>query len=251
MRVLFIPILVIMAFGCWKDGNGDFEKNCPYDLAFTGHYLRIPITISPHQSIYNIGDTLNISTVFTDSIYDLGTQQTFKIENFPFMPTSLLYRFDGSGGHSSGYGPNELQIDSIYNPRSSSSSMFANSYRADTRYADGKYSFESKIILKETGRYMLLFRDMYQNHSASGNSDLNAEADAITFDGKCDALRYFLCSVIDSGDTHLNEYEEELIYLNEEVYNNNLSSVRGAIEVVGSGVITVEWNGFFGFEVIE
>ncbi len=251
MKILLFTILSIFAIGCCSDDSSDFEENCPYDLAFAGHYIRIPIAISPHKSVYSIGDTISISTVFSDSIYDLGTQQTFEIKNFPFQPTSLLYRFDGGAEHSSGYGPNELHIDEIYNPRSFSSSMFANGYRADTRYTDGEYNFKSELVLKETGRYILLFSDMYQDHNASGNSDLNEEADAITFEGQCDALKYFLCSMIDSGDAHLDDYEEELIYLNEQVYRDNLGSVRGEFEAVGAGGITIEWSGFFGFEVVE
>ncbi len=245
-------LLLLLTISCeGTDKGAEFKENCPYDLRYSGHFLRVPITISPHQAEYNVGDTIRISTVFSDSIEDLGTQEIFKIENFPFKPLSLLYKFDGNEAHSSGYGPNELQVEDIYLPDSFQSSNYANGYNAKSIYSNGHYQFESQLILKEVGRYLLLFTDVYQDNIGTGNVDRNATADAITFEGKCPTLPYYICSMIDSGDDHLDMYEEELVYLDNEVYHSQLGSIESSIGPLGAGGIRLEWNGGFGFEVVE
>lgn len=260
MKYSILLLSIVILSCCHDDDAEQFREKCPYDLDYSGHYLRVPITISPHKLQYKIGDTISINTVFSDSIYDLGTRQTFKIEEFPFKPLSLLYRFTDSKTYDSGYRVNELNIDSIYKHVYNYSSNYADGYRAYTIYEseNNQYKFESEMVFKESGRYILLFTDLFQEYDASGNSELNAEADAIRFEGQCidddgkPLLPYYLCSMIDSGDDNLEHFEEELIYLDEEVYRGDLRFNRGdPLDALGYGKISVEFSGFFGFEVIE
>lgn len=253
-----ILLMVFLIFSCYDNDAEEFKKNCPYELAYSGHYLRIPITVSPHKLQYKVGDTIQISTIFSDSIYDLGTKQTFKIEGFPFRPTSLLFRVKNNNSHDSGFRVNELKIDSIYKPYLWYSNIYADGFNGRTIYENELYKFESELILKEPGRYILLFSDIYQDYNASGNSDLNAEADAIRFKGQClddhgkPLLQYYLCSMIDSGDDNLEQFEEELIYLDEKVYRGKLAHIGSdALDPLYPGSIGLEFSGFLGFEVIE
>ncbi len=247
-----ILLLLFLFLSCTPvDNEAEFKKNCPYELQFPGHNLRVPVTIEPHQLVYELGDTLKISAIFTDSIYDLGTAQTFLIENFPFKPVSLLFNVEENTSHTSGYGPNDLHISSIFSPDIFGSSSLANGYNARAIYSDGEYKFESELILKQTGRYILFFSDVYETNLNSGFAELNYEADAITFEGKCPTLGYRICSVIESGDDHLEEFESELLYLDNEVYSGKLGSIESSIGPLGAGGIRLEWNGGFGFEVVE
>jgi hypothetical protein len=256
--LMFIGFVFLTS--CYDKDADEFKENCPYTLDYSGHYLRIPITISPHKLHYKVGDTLSINTVFSDSIYDLGTKHFFKIEGFPFKPSSLLFRFTDSHSYDSGYSINELNIDSIYNHVYYYSSNYADGYRANAIYDSDKneYRFESEMILKEAGRYILLFTDLFQEYLGSGNSDLNADADAIRFEGQClddkgkPLLRYYLCSMIDSGDDNLEQFENELIYLDEEVYGGKLAHIGSdALDPLYPGSIPLEFSGFFGFEVVK
>jgi hypothetical protein len=175
----------------------------------------VPITITPHQLTYSVGDTLIISTTFPDSIYDLGTQHTFKIQGFPFKPISLLYRIM-ENSHDSGYRVNELRVDSTFSPVYTSSNIYSDGFKAITTYENASYHFEFTLILKELGRYILVVSDLYQEHLGTGNADLNAEANAVTFEGKCPTLGYCICSMIE-GDDYLELFEDELVYLDNEV----------------------------------
>ncbi|HFD31911.1 MAG TPA: hypothetical protein ENJ28_04250, partial [Gammaproteobacteria bacterium] len=190
--ILFLfPFLLIMC--CKKRGEEYFREHCPYDFAWNPagdvqymfHGLRVPITISPHKLQYKVGDTIQIKTVFSDSIYDIGTQETFKIEGFPFQPASLLYRFTDNDVYDSGYRVNELNIDSLYNSRYNYSTNYADGYRAETLYDGKQYKFESQLILKKPGRYILIFTDMYEEHLRGAPPEYNAEADAVRFEGQC------------------------------------------------------------------
>ncbi|HAY72108.1 MAG TPA: hypothetical protein DCX89_09485 [Saprospirales bacterium] len=244
--------MLFLIISCYDNDADEFKKNCPYELAYSGHYLRIPITVSPHKLQYKVGDTIQISTIFSDSIYDLGTRQTFKIEGFPFKPTALLFRVKNDNAHDSGFRVNELKIDSIYRPYLWYSNIYADGFNGRTIYENEQYKFEIELILKEPGRYILLFSDIFQDYNASGNSDLNAEANAITFEGKCPTLPYYLCSMIDSGDDNLKHFQQELIYLDEKVYRGKLAHIgSNALDPLYPGSIGLEFSGFFGFEVIE
>ncbi len=250
MKYLALSFLLLMSTCRDNDAEEEFKKSCPYEIDYPGHYLKVPVTVTPHKLTYSVGDTIFISTVFPDSIYDLGTQQTFKIEGFPFKPTSLLFRFTDSNTYDSGYSVNEFTIDAEYKPFLFYSTSYTDGYRAYTIYEDGQYKFESRLILKEPGRYVMLFSDIYQDHNASGNPELNEEADAITFEGKCPGLRYYICSMIE-GDDHLELFEQELVYLDEEVYKGHLGTIEGSLGPLKSGSIAVEFAGFYGFEVVE
>jgi len=243
-----IFIFFILISGCIENDSNEFKKSCPYDLKYSGHYLKVPITITPHKINYNIGDTIKISTIFSDSIYDLGTEKTFKIKQFPFKPLSLLYRFYNGMKWDAGYRVNELLIDSSYNHIYNYSSNYADGFRAKTTYENGIYKFELKLVLKEKGRYILAFTDMYQEHDGGGNSELNTEANAITFEGKCPQLKYYICSMIE-GDNYLLHFEDELVYLDNNVYRKHLGSNKNAIKFLNSGGIRVEFSGYYGFEV--
>lgn len=197
-----------------------------------------------------IGDTIKISTIFSDSIEDIGMQQTFKIEGFPFTPITLLYRFYDGMKWDAGYQLNESSVADIYQPNYNFSSNYADSYRAKTIYENGMYTFEIQVTLKERGRYVLLLSDKYQDYNASGNPELNEEANAITFEGKCPTLPYYICSMI-NGDDHLELFEEELVHLDQEVYGGQMGTLTGSLVSLKFGGFAVEFSGFFGFEVVE
>ncbi|MEA3446718.1 MAG: hypothetical protein U9R19_18530 [Bacteroidota bacterium] len=234
--------------GCVDNDAG----HCPYDMNYNGHFLKVPITISPHKMIYSVGDTIRISTIFSDSIEDLGTQQTFKIEGFPFIPISGLYRFYDGMNWDAGYRVNELSIDSSYNAVYNYSSNYADGFKAYTIYKDGVYYFDFYLVLKEKGRYIHIMTDLYQEHNGTGNSELNAQANAITFEGKCPDMGYYICSMIE-GDDHLEFFEDELVHLDKEVYRDNYTSVyaENSYGIFGTGDLGWEFTGTFGFEVVE
>ena len=250
--IILAAFAILLGLGCIDRDAEEFRKSCPYELAYSGHYLRVPITITPNKASYQIGDTVQITTIFTDSIHDLGTGQMFKIEDFPFKPLALLYRYHNGLEWDAGFRVNRVRVDSIYQPIYRASTNYADHITSRTLYEGGMYSFEIEVVLNESGKYILLFTDLYQEHIGSGNPELNAEADAITFEGQCPTLRYYICSIIE-GEDNLELFENELVHLDKVVYGDKLSSNydRNRTGIYGLGGISMEWSGMFAFEVTE
>lgn len=245
-----IPCFILMFSSCIELVLPTTEP-CPYETQYPGHWLKVPITVTPHQQVYNIGDTITFSTHFSNQIYDIGTQETFEINNFPFKPLTALYRFQNSLEWDAGYRVNELIVDSIYNPDYNHSSNYADSFKARTLFEEDEYHFDFKLVLTEPGKYIFLQSDIYQEHVGGGLAHLNTEADSITFEGQCERLSYAVCNVIE-GETHLDDYEREMVHLDTAVFRKNLrSKVDGSLGPLGPGSIYVEFTGFFGFEVQE
>lgn len=66
---------------------------CFYDLKFVYQALEVPVEVIPNKSTYSIGDTILFRSVFSDSLFDLSSDDTFLVRDFPFQPNSLIFRF--------------------------------------------------------------------------------------------------------------------------------------------------------------
>jgi len=228
-----------------------YYEACPHELKYgQAHYLEVPITMTPHKKQFHVGDTLTVSMMFSDSIFDLSRETSFKIENFPFEPVTLLYKINNDS-FESGLELNELVIDEKYNPRYNYRNTQASDFRAHSIYKEGRYSFEFKFVLQTPGKYFTAITDQYQENSDGGNKGLNKKTNKLQFDGRCPHGNFYICSVI-QGDNHQNDFLDELIFLDKKVYNDKLARIENReAEHFGKGNIPIDWTGMFGFEVIE
>jgi len=250
----YLPILLIF-ISCQNTflNKEEYYEVCPYELKYgRSHYLEVPITITPHQKTYRVGDTMNVKMFFSDSIYDLSRQTKFKIEEFPFEPSNLLYRIEDNAWES-GYRVNELIVDEEkFKTRYNSQSSVADDMRGFTVYENGFYRFEYDLVFSKSGKYVIMTSDQYEFNGGTGNAHLNQHIDAIEFEGRCPDSNFFICSVIE-GDPHYDDFIDELLYLENEVYRGKLTSIEkeNYDEYFGSGGVAIEWNGVFCFEVLE
>lgn len=257
MRYLITLFSILLMSSCIKREldlivpEPTYEGPCEYPHLYSYHYFNVPLEISPHRSLYNIGDTIKISFNFPDSIYDFSFQRNFKIEGFPFKPVTGLYRLHGLPYlWESGFRVNDLLVDSIYNHNYGYQAGKSDYITAEAVYEDGYYKFEYEIVLLKEGDYILWFSDMYNEAFFQGNEEFNAEADAIEFDGKCDKLIYLIANTI-TGDDHLEQFESQVRFIDDKIFSDGLKSLDNRLESLGYGRKTVERDGFFGFEVQE
>jgi len=250
----YLPILLIF-ISCQNTflNKEEYYEVCPYELKYgRSHYLEVPITITPHQKTYSVGDTMNVKMFFSDSIYDLSRQTNFKIENFPFEPANQLYRIEEDAWQS-GYRLNELIVDEErYNTRYNFQSRVSDDMRGFTVYENGFYHFEYNLVFNTPGNYIIMTSDQYEFLIGTGLGELNEETNAIEFEGRCPDSNFYICSVIE-GDPHYNDFIDELLYLENEVYRGKLTSIdrENYDEFFGSGGVAIEWNGVFCFEVVD
>ena len=252
MKYLSI-LLIFLSIGCYDSlSPEEYLEVCPYEFKYgRSHYLEVPITITPHQKTYRVGDTMNVKMFFSDSIYDLSRQTNFKIENFPFEPANQLYRIEENAWQS-GYRLNELIVDQErYNTRYNSQSRVSDDMRGFTVYEHGFYHFEYSLVFNTPGNYIIMTTDQYQFNLGSGLGELNEEINAIEFEGRCPNTNFFICSVI-KGDPHYYDFIDELLYLENEVYRGKITNIENKDkEYFGSGGVALDWNGVFCFEVVE
>ena len=102
---------MIISFHACIEKEIDDHADCPYRYKWSNnHYLQVPITVTPRKMNYHIGDTIVFSANFRDSIFDPNTDQTFKIEGFPFRPYSSLFRFQGDSLFRDGHRANIVSV---------------------------------------------------------------------------------------------------------------------------------------------
>lgn len=231
----------------------EYFELCPYELKLgREHVLQVPITMRPHQMIYQVGDTLTVRMHFSDWIYDLSRETAFKIENFPFEPATLLYRINGNSTWSSGYNLNEVIVDEKYNPRFNPQSNRAADMRGFAVYEDEHYSFEYKLVLTTPGRYVTVITDQYEIN-LFGDEERNAKTDSIQFEGRCPQSPYRIVNVLEDDPHHL-EFVYELLLLDNEVHRGGWQSNNPALEAKfggGDGFLNIEWIGVYCFQVVE
>jgi len=245
-------IYSILLASCGGFSAEEFFETCPHELRYgASHYLEVPVSIIPQQEVYNVGDTLTIRMLFSDSIMDLSRQVRFKIENFPFQPYGLLYKVNTEEWEQ-GFRLNDLHIDEErYNTRYNPQSSFSDDIVGHSVYEDGFYHFEYFIVLRTPGRYVTVMSDVYDDNLRTSQSFLNEEANSVQFEGRCSAANFLIATVI-NGDSHVENYINEIQLLDEQVYRGNLTSINEENRnYIGGGSNPIEWIGMYGFEVVE
>jgi hypothetical protein len=87
MRFFFLLISVLM-----------FLTSCNNECRDTsGYAFEIPASLSPAKRIYNIGDTITVSSMFSNRVYDSTNNQEFLLENYLFYPSIGFERLDTTG----------------------------------------------------------------------------------------------------------------------------------------------------------
>lgn len=248
----FLPIigLSILALNCRESAEEKFSRECPYPKRYTnGHQPILPVTITPHQIKYQVGDTIHVDVTFSDSMLDYNTKERFLIQHFPFDVGVKLWGFDAViDGYFNGFRYNAYSMDSAYFQR-----YDYNADRTDVIFVDlveknNAYHFSMKIILQQAGRYIFQFEDFINRYT----SELYDEKISnYTFEGKCPSFAVRPVCMI-QGDNHNLSFESELLYIDKEIFFDLYSTItiKNAWQSpFGSGGLKWEFSGTYGFEV--
>ncbi len=88
------------------------KEDCTPPLG-TAYKLEIPITLTPAQDTFHVGDTITIVSSFSNCMYEKDLDQFFTIENWQFFPTSKVSEISSNPAKSAMLDFNII-IDSIY-----------------------------------------------------------------------------------------------------------------------------------------
>jgi hypothetical protein len=235
---------------CKESAEAKFKRECPYkeEYSVAAHQLKVPVQVMPHKLKYKVGDTINFIVNMSDSIFDINTERTFKISNFPFKSLPILYHFYDNNKWKDGWKSVNYLIDT---------SQFVR-YISDGNRADGilvnitkanKYNLHIAVVLKERGKYIFQMQDYINDFRP--DSEEYKRTTAIQFDGKCPTFHYWPVNMI-VGDDQMSYFEKELLYIDKEEFYDNWWSTKWKEpwkSPYGEGSFFWEYNATFGFEV--
>lgn len=254
---IYLVIILVSSISFYYCSNtlssDDYLKLCPYEFKYgLAHYLKVPISIVPHNQEYALGDSVYINLNFTNEIYDLTRNTTFTINEFPFKPIILIYRFNTLNEWDSGIDSDNYTIESKFFEDFFESASSPNAIYGRTDFKDSEYTFELKLSLNKKGVYVIIVTDQYMENLSSGNADLNEYANSIDFEGRCPETDFYICNKVESGSLNLDQYYEYVQFLDTSVYNNQLARINDldSLGYFGNGSLAIDWLGFMTFEVI-
>ena len=257
MKQLFILFLAASLFSCIPFDSGltpeEHYEQCPYEyeyLASGDYVLEVPMEIIPHQKTYKVGDTITFRMMFSDSILDLNRGERYKIENFPFKPIFHMYHVD-NGEWSSAFRENPIHVEDIYNGRYISSTSWADQIRAITVYENDGYHFEFDMIATTPGVFIsyvldsVIFIDFHVFINGRHPEYI------LDFEGYCTGRGNIVATIV-QGDDHIEDFIEELQFIDNEVYRGDLTFFDDKdVNKLGFGRFAIDWRGVYCFEVVE
>lgn len=151
------------------------KKECQIDGSV--YHFEIPVTLSPAQDTFRIGDTISIVSTFSDEVYERQTDRKYKLVNFDFFPETSIYKIDTVGTLSS-FSKFYVIVSRTYNYKLFNYSSGSETLVVEYNYNNGIYDLKYKIIPQQTGLYLL-------RHGSS----IFGLGDTQEFDGKCTNLK--------------------------------------------------------------
>ncbi len=250
-NLIFILLGLLLLSSCLKNTEDAFAA-CPWEPTFVyqehRHHMYFPLTLSPQQTTYQVGDTLRVSMIFSDSIYDGNYDRKFKIPNYPMRMATTLFKLEADT-IKWGFDSNSLLLDSTFQSR-----ILPGSDRIGTAvygipvHENDSYNYFFDIILTTPGTYVMQSRDDYM--VASGRSEFYKEVLNIDFEGRCQGIG-FSVHIRVQGDNQVWEFLDEFKAFNE--LSNNIwgSQVDSLNQAIGTNGRWLEAWGTYCFEVVE
>jgi len=200
-KLIIICLSCFLLFACPDNFSGD-DGCSQYRYAFT-----LPVSFTPTDSIIHVGDTVTITSQFTNKLWNDKHTELFTFDSIDFKISchfikvdtliNILERF---------YFLNHFEVlaDSIYNYRHKTAST-----AFDYNYSDNQYGLQFKFVPKKRGVY--IFEYTSRRNLSSFDWD-----DAYIFDedGDCQTNRWRPKFITNDGES----YKELLRYSPNEYY---------------------------------
>ena len=197
-RIIILVAIIFSGISC--------NKEC---IELVNYEFELPATLSPAKDTFRIGDTITISSEFSDEVYDRATKRKYKLENFKFFPGSEVVQIDVIDAVPQFYSFFEFYKDTQYIFNFQHFSDGGDAFRGEYKYKNNRYKLEFKICPIKKGLYLFEF--------SSGLGYLGENQD---FDGRCpkrharldayikmnDGADNNIQMLLDSPDPHYNDW---------------------------------------------
>lgn len=170
-KIIFFYFLSLILSACIKEkcrlvgGTYEFE---------------VPATLTPSQDTFRVGDTITITSSFSDMVYERKTDTWYKLENFKFFPGTELKRIDVTPVEE-GLLSFEILIDTSIGYHVTVFSEGTIALIGEYKYHQNEYSLKFQLIAKEPGLFYMeqsIFPLLAKNQNFEGKCS-NLENDGV------------------------------------------------------------------------
>ena len=205
--------------------------SCQDDCSIIGTYqFEIPATLSPAKSIFNIGDTITVTSTFSDKVYDKTTERTYSLENYKFYPKTKFSRLDTTGIDTLEMVTTdhfEIIVGSEYEYNFRISNSGGALLEGQFNYENNVYDLQYKIVVKKPGLYVTGFGTL-----------LSQFGDRQDFPGKCSREGVDTRTVLNEGTGNNAEFLLEAV--SETWHNLYISRLESDFHGLGRYCFKVE-----------
>ncbi len=149
MKYSILVFFILGIFSC----SSCRDKECDFPAAYE---FVIPATLYPAQDTFNIGDTITVTSNFSDMVYDQKTKKKYHLVDFRFYPVTTIYKLDTSI-ISYNLTDFDIVVDTAYKYNYLNLSDGNKQVVGQYRYSTTRYSLEYKIIPKRKGLFFHRF----------------------------------------------------------------------------------------------
>ena len=168
-----------------------------------------------------------------------------------------VYSITSDSTYRSGNRVNSVIVEDKYDPVFISPGNYVDFVRANTIYENGEYTFEYKIVLETSGKYLMYHFDRHNDNILVDKEEDNAIADHIEFEDKCKGVPIMISYKIHDND-NFDEYIDCWEWLDKNAFdgalraaNKELRDKYDFLTKGGSIPIIIERAAPFAFEVVE
>jgi hypothetical protein len=196
MKTSIIIFSLLALSSCIK--HNDDQCNLPENR----YEFVLQYTLSPAQEYYHIGDTITISSIVKNPVYERNTNSNYILNNFKFYMKNSIWFMDTINNYKN-YHFFKLIIDTSYYYNIFEFSNGTSHLQFQYNYSSNNYSITYKLIPQKKGHFLSTFW-----------SDINYVDGDQYFAGKCQ-------KVDDHAVCYLNNRLDNNIDLIDEAKNQN------------------------------
>ena len=194
IKFLTAVVFSVLVCSCGKNCK---EATLPYEFV-------IPVNVSPMADTLHVGDTLFISSVFSEYVYDRNNDRSFLIENIEFDPRCAFNRVDieppvgAISEQSLIYDKDKYEVF-LTNHSDGTTSIVSEHIKVEDRY-----ELDFLLILEQPGLYLFMIQRL--PHYKGRDDD---------FPGRCNKwapdFNYVLDNAEESNYDFLKDAEAEFV----------------------------------------
>ena len=189
--IVYVLLLFILIVGSGSSCNKEVRpKKVTFDFL-------VPITVTPLKDTISVGEELTISTLFSDSVYDMNSAKRYYLPNFNWRPVIFISKLIAPEKYYSAqpYAGSKFEYINVVG-----SFIIVADVAATMKYVyeNNQYKLTVKIKPKEKGVFSVSFGNDFNPNSVKLPQEFAPSTSGITYDPVIGDMR----NQINNGQTN-------------------------------------------------